>query len=73
MNNDERTSWRSSLLRRATHAELIDEPPAIPDKGAKIKNRVASERSPIVTEGAGIASDVVKVKGEDPATPGPLT
>jgi len=24
-------------------------------------------------EGTGIASDVVKVKGEDPATPGPLT
>ena len=24
-------------------------------------------------EGTGTASDVVKVKGEDPATPGPLT
>jgi len=24
-------------------------------------------------EGTSIASDVVKVKGEDPATPGPLT
>ena len=24
-------------------------------------------------EGTGIVSDVVKVKGEDPATPGPLT
>jgi len=24
-------------------------------------------------EGTGIASDVVKVEGEDPATPGPLT
>ena len=24
-------------------------------------------------EGTGVASDVVKVKGEDPATPGPLT
>jgi len=23
-------------------------------------------------EGTGVASDVVKVKGEDPATPGPL-
>ena len=24
-------------------------------------------------EGTGVASDVVKVQGEDPATPGPLT
>ena len=37
-----------------------------------VVNRVVGGPFEEEEEGTGIASDVVKVKGEDPATPGPL-
>ena len=70
--------WSAGSTPGHTSLMSPNEPWTCPHDGAARAQAPGCQRSSCGSvrrgrEGTGITSDVVKVKGEDPATPGPLT